>query len=139
MVLLKKTVYDKLVAKVNSIHISWLVLKTKYDADKSNLEKKILDTNGLVKKTDYNAKISEIESKTSSISGLAATSALTAVENKITNVSNSVKKTNYDTKISQIGKKVTNHSLDKYIATPEFNKFTGEIFTASKFSNKGRF
>ena len=122
--LLKKTVYDKVVAKVNSIHISWFVLKTKYDTDKSNLEKKILDTSGLVKKTDYNAKISEIESKTPSVSGLAATSALTAVENEITNVSNLVKKTDYDTKISEIEKKNTNHSLDKYIATPEFNKFT---------------
>ena len=53
----KKTVYDKLVAKVNSIDISGFVLKTKYDTDKSNLENKISnadknipDTSGLVKK-----------------------------------------------------------------------------------------
>ena len=56
----KKTVYDKLVAKVNSIDTSAFVLKTKYDIDKPELEKKIPDTNGLVKKTDYNAKIIEI-------------------------------------------------------------------------------
>ena len=31
----KKTVYDKLVAKANSIDISTFVLKTKYDTDKS--------------------------------------------------------------------------------------------------------
>ena len=56
----KKTVYDKLVAKVNSIDTSAFVLKTKYDIDKPELEKKIPDTSGLVKKTDYNAKIIEI-------------------------------------------------------------------------------
>ena len=59
----KKTVYDKLVAKVNSIDTSAFVLKTKYDTDKSELENKIPDTSGLVKKTDYNAKITEIEGK----------------------------------------------------------------------------
>ena len=31
----KKTVYDKLVAKVNSIDTSRFVLKTKYDTDKT--------------------------------------------------------------------------------------------------------
>ena len=36
----KETVYDKLVEKVNSINTSGFVLKTKYDADKSELEKK---------------------------------------------------------------------------------------------------
>ena len=39
----KKAVYDKLVAKVNNIDTSVFVLKTKYDADKSDLEKKISD------------------------------------------------------------------------------------------------
>ena len=37
----KKTVYEKLVAKVNNIDITGFVLKTKYDIDKSDLEKKI--------------------------------------------------------------------------------------------------
>ena len=46
----------KLVAKVNSIHTSRFVLKTKYDTDKSELENKIPDTSGLVKKTVYNTK-----------------------------------------------------------------------------------
>ena len=46
----KKTVYDKLVAKVNSIDTSGFVLKTKYETDKSELENKIPDTSGLVKK-----------------------------------------------------------------------------------------
>ena len=64
----KKTVYDKLVAKVNSIDTSGFVLKTKYDTDKSELESKIPDTSGLVKKTDYKTKIAEIEGKIPDVS-----------------------------------------------------------------------
>ena len=52
----KKTVYDKLVAKVNNIDTSGFALKTKYDADETELEKKVPDTSKLVKKSDYNAK-----------------------------------------------------------------------------------
>ena len=46
----KKDVYDKLVTKVNNIDTGGFVLKTKYDADKSELENKIPDVNNLVKK-----------------------------------------------------------------------------------------
>ena len=59
--LLKKTVYDKLVAKVNSIDTSGFVLKTQYETDKSEIENKIPNTSGFVKKIDYNAKLTEIE------------------------------------------------------------------------------
>ena len=66
----KKTVYDKLITKVNATNTSGFVLKTQYDPDKSSLEKKINDADkkvlilsGLVEKTDYNAKISEIKAK----------------------------------------------------------------------------
>ena len=95
----KKTVYDKLVTKVNNIDTTGFVLKAKYNTDKSDLEKKISDaegkirdTNSLFKKTDYNSKITEIEGKISSISGLATSSVLTTVEHRITHVSNLVKK-----------------------------------------------
>ena len=50
----KKTVHDKLVAKVNSIEIRAFGLKTKYDTDKSEIEYKIPGTSNLIKKTDYN-------------------------------------------------------------------------------------
>ena len=40
----KKDVYNKLVAKVNNIDTSRFVLKTKYDTDKPELENKIPDT-----------------------------------------------------------------------------------------------
>ena len=81
--LLKKTAYDKLVAKVNSIVTSAFLLKTKYE---------ILDASGIVRKTDYNTKITEIERKIPNISSLATNAALTAVENKIPNISSLVKK-----------------------------------------------
>ena len=67
----KKTVYNKLVAKVNNIGTSRFVLKTKYDTDKSELENKIPDTSGLVKKTDYNTKIADIEGRIPDVSNLA--------------------------------------------------------------------
>ena len=126
----KKTVCDKLVAKVNNIDTSGLVLKTKCDVDKSKLEKKINDASGLVKKTDYSAKISEIENKIPSISGLATNDALTAVENKIPNVSSLVKEIDYNTTISKNETKLTDHNHEKYITTPEFNKVTAENFAA---------
>ena len=80
----------------------------------------------LVKNTDYSAKISEIENKIPSISGIATNVALIAVENKIPDVSSLVKKTDYNTNISEIEKKLTDHNLDKYITTSEFNKLTAE-------------
>ena len=53
----KKTVYGKLVTKVNNIDTYEFVLEDKYDTDKSDLEKKIsdagkknYDTSGLLKK-----------------------------------------------------------------------------------------
>ena len=73
--LVKKTDYSKLVTKVDNIDTKGLVLKTMYDADKSELENKIPDTSGLVKKTDYNTKITEIERKIHDISNLAAKTA----------------------------------------------------------------
>ena len=53
----KKTEYDKLVTKLDNIDTIGFALKTKYDTDKSDLEKKISDADkkipdrsGLVKK-----------------------------------------------------------------------------------------
>ena len=48
--LLKKTVYDKLVTKVNNVETSAVVLKTKYQTDKTELEKKIPDVNDFLRK-----------------------------------------------------------------------------------------
>ena len=84
----KKTVYDKLVAKVDNIDTSDFMLKTKYQTDKAELENKIPDVSNLVKKT----KLTELENKIPDISNLVTKTALTTVENKIPSVGNLVKK-----------------------------------------------
>ena len=55
----KEAVYDKLVAKVNNIDTIDFVLKTKYQADKTELEKIIPNVTDFVKKT----KLTELEKK----------------------------------------------------------------------------
>ena len=62
------------------------------------------------------------------------------------------KKTDYNTKINKIEKKITDFNHDRYTTTPEFNRFTAEIFAArlkqanlasksdiTNFVKKGRF
>ena len=122
---------------VNGIDTTGFVLKTIYDTNISDLEKKISDadkkipdTNDRAKKTDLNGKITEIEKKIPSTTGLGTNSALTAVENKIPDVSGLVKKTDYYTKISEIENKVDDHNHDKYITTPELNNLTAWVFNA---------
>ena len=122
----KKSEYDNLANKVNNIDTSRFILKTKYDADKLELEKKIPDTTNLATK----ATLSTIENKIPSISNLATKTALTTVENEIHDVSNLVKKTDYDTKITEIENKLTDHKHDEYITTPEFNKLAADTFNA---------
>ena len=86
--LLKKTVYEKLVAKVHNIDTSDFVLKTKYNTDKTELENKIPDVSNVVKKT----KLTELENKIPDICNLATKTALTTVENKTPDISNLVTK-----------------------------------------------
>ena len=88
----KETVYNKLVAKVDNIDTSDFVLKNKYNTDITELENKVPDSSGLVEKTNYNTKTTELENKISDISNLATKTALTAIENKIPSVNNLVKK-----------------------------------------------
>ena len=92
----KKSVYDKLAAKVNNIDTSDFVLKTKYQTGKTELEKKISDLTDFVKKTN----LIELENKVPDISSLPIKTPLTAVENKIPSVSSLVKKPDYNTKTS---------------------------------------
>ena len=114
---IKKTEYDKLVAKVNGIDNQILsqgpntkkmghILKIK--SIKST--KKIPDVINLVKKTDFNTKVTEIEGKIPDISGLPTKSALTVVENKIPDVSSLVKKIDFNTKVTEIMCKIADVS-----------------------------
>ena len=122
----KKTVYDKLVAKVTNIDTSDFVLKTKYNTDKTELENKIPDVSNLAKKKN----LTELENKIHDISNLARKTALTVVENKTHSVSDLAKKTDYNTKITDIKNKLNNHNHDKYVDTSEFNKLAADVFNA---------
>ena len=121
----EKTVYDKLAAKVNNIDTSTFVLKTKYQTDKTELEKKIPNATDFVKKT----KLTELENKIAHISSFATKAALTAVENKIPDVSSLVKKKQtMIQKNSELEKKLTDQNHGKYITTPEFNFLAADVF-----------
>ena len=93
-----KQLYNKLVAKVNNIETSDFVLKTYYQTDKTELEKKITNVTGFVKK----ANLSELENKIPDVSNLVTKNALTTVENKIPTATSFVKKTDYNTKVTEI-------------------------------------
>ena len=84
----KKTIYDKLVAKVNNIDTNDFMLKTKYNTNETELEKKISNVTVFVKK----AKLTELENKIPDVSNLATKTALTTIENKIPDVSSLDKK-----------------------------------------------
>ena len=75
----KKTEYNSLKTKVDSIDTTNFVLKTKYEKDGSDFEgkiskidKKIPYVSDLVKKADFNAKVTETEGKIPSITGLSS-------------------------------------------------------------------
>ena len=67
----KKTVFDKLAAKVNNIDTSNFVLKTKYQTDITELENEIPDPTDFVKKK----KLTELENKIADVSSLATKTA----------------------------------------------------------------
>ena len=71
------------------------------------------------------AKIIEVKGEISNITSLATASSLTSVENKIHSVFLTVTITQ---KLMKLTKKITDHNHDKYITTPEFNKFMAELF-----------
>ena len=116
----KKTEHDKLVAKVNNINVGTgkFILKSDYDADKTELENKIPNISNLATK----AALTTVESKIPNISNLATKAVLNTTENKIPDVSDLVKKSDYDTKIKE--------TENKYITTTEFNKLASDAVNA---------
>ena len=77
-----------IVAKKDNIDTSGFVLVNKYNADKTELKKKILNV------TDFaeEAKLTELENKIPDVSNLATKTTLTTLEKKIPDVSSLVKK-----------------------------------------------
>ena len=112
--------------KVNNIDTSDFELKTNYQTEKTELEKKIPNMTDFVK----NAELTNLENKIPDVSSLATKTALTTLENKIPSVSNLLNKTDYNTKITEIENTLTGHNHDKYITTPEFNTLAEDVFNA---------
>ena len=134
----KKAVYNKLAAKVNVTDTSDFVLKTKYQTDKTELEKKIPNVTDFVKK----AKLTELENKIPDVSSLATKTALTAVENKITCVNSLVIKTDCNQKLVSLKRNlliiIMTNILLLQILILWLLSFQCKIST-SKFNNKDRF
>ena len=128
---------DKLVpvptdlSKLSNAVKNEVVKRTEYNAKKKNIEDKIPDISNSATKSILNTNINEVKNEIPSISGLAATSALTAVENKIPDTGNLVKKTDYHTKMGEIENKLTDHnnkmiSLNRKIVSNKTKKIAIE-------------
>ena len=76
--IVKKDIYDILVAKVNNTDTNDFVSKTQYNTDKTELENKIPDVTDFVKET----KLTELEKKIPDMSNLATKTALTMLRIK---------------------------------------------------------
>ena len=94
----KKTDYNKLVARVDNIDTSSFVKKTDYNTKITEIEDKIPDTSNLATKTA----LTTVENKIPDISTLATKTALNTAENKIPDTNSLVKKSDYNTKITGI-------------------------------------
>ena len=140
--LLKKTKYNALKAKVDAIGTSGFVSMTKFTKDTNILddkiykvEKKIPDITGLATKssvtyliTQAEDEIDKIVKKIPDISGLATKTELIAVENKVPNASDFVLKSDYATEISTIKNDyATNASLDSKINDLKAQHITDEV------------
>ena len=113
------------ISKLRNIVKNDAVKRDVYNSKIKNIDDKIPDITNSATNASANAKVNEVKGEIPNFTNLATTIALTAVE---CSVSNLAKKTDYNTKINEIEKKITDHNHEKYITTPEFNKFPAESF-----------
>ena len=127
---LKKGVYNAKIKNIEDkiLYITSLVAKTTLNAKINQVKGEVPSITDLATNVSVNGKIYEVKGEIPNITNLATTSALTAVKNKIPSVSNLAEKADDKTRINEIEKKITDHKYDQYITTPEFNKFTVEMF-----------
>ena len=117
-------------SKLSNVVENELVKKIEYNAKIKSIKDKIPGISNLASKTILNTKINEVKKDIPNITNLATISALTSVETKIPSVTNLFKKTDYDTKVSEIENNLTDHTSDKCITNPEFNKLSAKNFAA---------
>ena len=132
---IKKTVYDTLVAKIDNIDTSGLAKKADCNTKISEIEDKIPDSSSFVKKNDCNTKVTEIEDKIPDISGLATKTALTKVENKIHSISglvnlqaNLITKTDFDAKLSNLNRKITGNKIKHILNDNDLSYYRGKEY-----------
>ena len=102
------------------------MLKTKYQTDKTELEKKIPDVSDGVKKN----KTYWIKNKILDVSSLAAKTALIAVEKKMAasvfnarlSQTNLITKTDFDAKLSSLNRKITSNKSKHLLVANELKK-----------------
>ena len=137
----KETVYDILVAKVNSIDTSTFVLKSKYDTDKIGIENKIPDTSDLVKKTDYNTKITKKKLTDHNHDKYITTPEFNKLSTDVFNPrlaqANLITKTDCDAKLSSLNRKITTNKAKHYLVENELKKL--KTFDSSYFRGKNYF
>ena len=141
--IVKKTLYNRLVAKVDNIDSSDFLLKTKYNNDKTELENKVPDISNLATKTDYNTKVTEIENKLNNhnhdkyIDNSEFNKLATDVFNARIAQANLVTKTDFDAKLSSLTRKITKNKTDHLIVKNELNKL--KTFDSGYFIGKSHF
>ena len=134
-------------AKVDNIDTSDFVLKTKYNTDKTELEKKIPDVSNLVKKT----KLTELENKIPDISNSWLTDhnhdkyldtsefnklAADAFNARLAQA-NLITKIDFDAKLSSCNRKIIQNKTKHLLVENEFKKLT--TFDSSYYIGKSYF
>ena len=115
-------------SKLTDVVKNNVVKKDVYNAKIKNIEDNIPDITNLATKTTLNTKIKEVKVKYLVLLTQLLKLLLMPMKIKYLVLVIQLKKTDYNTKVNEIEKKITDHYHDKYITTPEFNKFTAEIF-----------
>ena len=97
---LKRTEYDELVRKVNSIDTSKFIKKTDYNAKIEYIEDKIPTITNVATYSAIDAKIIRFKVKIPSVANLATIDALTVIDKEILDIDVLVNKADYDAKVS---------------------------------------
>ena len=86
----KKTDFNTLKTKVDGIHTTKFVSKTKYDSEVGDLKLKIPDISALLQNSTFNSKITEIENKITTAEGKIPDISGSTTKGEVTNVENKI-------------------------------------------------
>ena len=98
----KKTDFNTLKIKVDSIDTARYILKTKYDNEAGDLKLKIPDFSGLLQTSTFNSKITEIEDKITTVDGKIPDFSGLGTKKSISNLATKTEVRNVEDKIPDI-------------------------------------